>query len=145
MIARPPARLPRRLLRDFDDAALRARLGVPLVRRPAAVRAHPEDRHLFAPRGLAGLGGATALSKELELAAYALGWHALRPFPGYTGRPHRATAQAGAYFARAIVDRYAALVEDVFAGRARSPRPIMQWSARLSLSGRIAVAPPHAR
>jgi creatinine amidohydrolase len=94
---------------------------------------------------IAALGGARELATELEFAAHALGWHALRPFPGYTGAPHRATARSGAYFARMIIDRYVTLVEDVFAGRARSPRPIMQWTAKLSLSGRLAAVPPHAK
>ncbi|MEO7093505.1 MAG: creatininase family protein, partial [Polyangiales bacterium] len=88
---------------------------------------------------LASLGGATDLAKELEFVAHALGWHALRPFPGYTGRPHRATATAGAFFARTILDRYVTLVEDVFAGRARSPRPILLWTEKLTLSGRLAA------
>ena len=94
---------------------------------------------------IVALGGGKALAKELEFAGYALGWHALRPFPGYTGRPHRASAKSGAFFARAIVERYAELVEDVFAGRAKSPRPILEWTARLSLNGRLNAVAPHAK
>jgi creatinine amidohydrolase len=81
--------------------------------------------------------GAEKLARELTFAAEGLGWNALRPFPGYTGRPHRATPQAGAVFARAILDTYEPLVEDVLAGRATSPPPIMSWAGTLSLGGRI--------
>ena len=77
------------------------------------------------------------MSRELSFAAAGLGWNALRPFPGYTGRPHRATPQAGAVFASEIVRRYVEGIEDVFAGRAQSPPPIMRWAARMSLGGRI--------
>ena len=81
--------------------------------------------------------GADRLSRELTFAAEGLGWNALRPFPGYTGRPHRATPQAGAVFAAEIVRRYVDGIEDVFAGRTESPPPIMRWVGTLSLGGRI--------
>ncbi len=83
------------------------------------------------------LVGRDTLSRELTLAAWGLGWKALDPFPGYTGRPHRATAGAGAVFARHIVDRYEALVEDVLFGQGRSPAPILAWSAPLTGWGRL--------
>jgi creatinine amidohydrolase len=85
--------------------------------------------------------GADKLSRELTFAAEGIGWNALRPFPGYTGRPHRATPQAGAVFAAEIVRRYVAGIEDVFAGRAESPPPIMRWVGTLSLGGRIGNLP----
>lgn len=81
--------------------------------------------------------GAKRLALELELAAWGTGWQHLRPFPGYTGRPHLATAGAGAAFARLLVDAFEAVVEDVFAGRARSPKPIMTWAAAATLGGRL--------
>lgn len=81
--------------------------------------------------------GAERLSRELTFAAEGLGWNALRPFPGYTGRPHRATPQAGAVFAAEIVRRYVEGIEEVFAGRAESPPPIMRWVGTLSFGGRI--------
>jgi creatinine amidohydrolase len=83
--------------------------------------------------------GRERLSRELQLAADGTGWKKLRPFPGYTGRPHRATAEAGAVFARAIVDRYEGLAREVFAGRARSPAPILGWVVPATLGGRIAA------
>lgn len=91
---------------------------------------------------LARRAGAKRLADELSFAAHGLGWQAMRPFPGYTGRPHRASAQAGAVLASAFVDGFEQAVEDVFAGRARSPEPIMKWAQTLSLDGRIHVEPP---
>ncbi len=86
---------------------------------------------------LAGVAGAAQLRRELELAASAMAWQALDPFPGYTGRPHRASPEAGAVFSRFILDRYETTANEVFAGRARSPAPIMAWSARLTMNGRF--------
>ena len=81
--------------------------------------------------------GAVKLGSELALAAHGQGWHALRPFPGYTGQPAHASATSGAYFARTIVDRYTACARDVFAGKARAPRPILRWLPAVSLGGRL--------
>jgi hypothetical protein len=44
-------------------------------------------------------------------------------------------------FAAEIVRRYVSGVEDVFAGRAESPQPIMRWVGPLSLGGRIGSIP----
>ncbi len=77
------------------------------------------------------------LAGELAFAASGLGWYALRPFPGYTGHPHHATAAAGAHFVRFMLDEMAPAVEAVLAGRASSPAPIMRWLVSLSLGGRI--------
>ncbi|MFI5303052.1 MAG: hypothetical protein ACHREM_33600, partial [Polyangiales bacterium] len=93
----------------------------------------------------ASIAGKSQLALELHLGAVAMGWHALRPFPGYTGRPHRATARAGEVFTGVVVERYAQIVEDVFAGRAKSPAPIMQWSAKLTLDGRLSPMASRAR
>ena len=71
-----------------------------------------------------------------------LGWQALDPFPGYTGRPHRATREAGAVFAAHILDEYEQLVDDVFFGNARSPAPIMAWVAALTANGRLSPSAP---
>jgi creatinine amidohydrolase len=81
--------------------------------------------------------GASELAGELGYAATGFGWYALKPFPGYTGRPHRATREAGAMFARYMLDEFEPVVEDVLAGRARSPAPIMGWARYLSLGGRL--------
>ena len=88
--------------------------------------------------GIARRAGAATLARELDTAANGMGWFALRPFPGYTGCPHRATAAAGAIFARHIVDRFAEVTLAVLDGTARSPAPIMAWSSALTMNGRFA-------
>lgn len=103
---------------------------------PPCAEVRPDGKLTLAAK-MAGALGARRLARELTFAAAGVGWNALRPFPGYTGRPHRATPQAGAVFAREIVARYVAVAGDVFAGRAESPPPIMRWVGRVSLGGRV--------
>jgi creatinine amidohydrolase len=90
---------------------------------------------------IARLSGREVLAKELALAAFGLGWKALDPFPGYTGHPAQATARAGGYFAERILDVYESLARDVLYGDARSPEPIMTWTSKLTLGGRVSVHP----
>lgn len=71
--------------------------------------------------------GLTRRAQEMELAGAAMAWFALRPFPGYTGEPALSSPEAGAAFARAIIDRYAAVAEAVLYGEAPSPAPILHW------------------
>lgn len=103
---------------------------------PPCAPVRPATAFALAAR-MAGVLGRQRLARELTFAAAGVGWNALRPFPGYTGRPHRATPQAGALFAAAILDQYEQIVDDVFAGRAAPPAPIMRWAGTLSLGGRI--------
>ncbi len=103
---------------------------------PPCADVRPNGRFLLAS-SVARKLGALRLSRELSFAAAAIGWNALRPFPGYTGRPHRATAQAGAVFVEQMQEKFVRVVEDVFAGLAESPPPIMQWMGKVSLGGRI--------
>jgi creatinine amidohydrolase len=100
----------------------------------------PDPKFALAAR-VARAAGAERLARELSFAAAGVGWNALRPFPGYTGRPHRATAAAGAIFVAQMVEDFERVVEDVFAGRAESPPPIMQWVEKLSLGGRVGNLP----
>jgi creatinine amidohydrolase len=93
--------------------------------------------HFLAAQRLAVATGQTRLAQELGFAAEALGWMQLRPFPGYTGRPHLASARAGHVFVEEILGRYVALLSEVFAGRQIAPPPIMAWLATATLSGRI--------
>jgi creatinine amidohydrolase len=86
--------------------------------------------------------GARELGRELALVGDGLGWYALRPFPGYTGCPHLATPEAGAVFARTILDAYAGAARDVLYGSARSPRPILRWLPVASLGGRVGPKVP---
>jgi creatinine amidohydrolase len=104
---------------------------------PPIVAAAP----LVALARLATTLGAVGLGRELTLASVGMGWNALRPFPGYTGRPHRATTAAGAVFANGILDRFERRVEAVLDGRERSPKPIMSWIQMLTLGGRLGNVP----
>ena len=96
----------------------------------------PEPRVQALARAAAALGRAE-LADELSLIARALAWQALRPFPGYTGRPHLASAESGRVLADHIAHSYAALLEAVFAGEAPPPAPAMGWLVALTLGGRL--------
>lgn len=96
----------------------------------------PPDPPFVAAARAARAAGKHALAIELGFAALGRGWTMLRPFPGYTGRPHRATAAAGAFFACRIVDAYEQATRAVFAG-ADPPDPIMDWLPALTLGGII--------
>jgi creatinine amidohydrolase/Fe(II)-dependent formamide hydrolase-like protein len=80
--------------------------------------------------------GLESLGVELDVLARGLAWYALRPFPGYTGRPHLANPESGAVFARAIVAGFAEASLAVFDG-AKAPRPIMEWMKLATLGGRV--------
>ncbi len=80
--------------------------------------------------------GREALARELDYGAVAYGWSALRPFPGYTSEPALASRECGAVFAAHVVDRFAAVVDDVLHGRADAPAPIMPWVEWMTARGR---------
>lgn len=80
--------------------------------------------------------GRTQLAAELRVAAWGVGWSKLRPFPGYTGRPRYATAEAGEVFVDYAVKRALRCALEVFDG-APPPPPPMPWMERLTLGGRI--------
>lgn len=85
------------------------------------------DPRLAALSRFARRRGRETLAAELDYMAIAAGWLQLHPFPGYTGRPDLATEEAGAALAQLFSERFAALSREVFAGRARSPEPILRW------------------
>ena len=89
---------------------------------------------------LAGSLGASGLAQELSFAALGMGWYRLKPFPGYTGAPHRASAPLGARLAELLVELLEQATLDVFQGRKPSPPPIMAWIGPLTLGGRISTA-----
>lgn len=103
----------------------------------------PPCPRLAPPRGvlvLAGLArslGRTRLAGELGFAASGMGWYALRPFPGYTSRPHLANATSGAAYAAVMLERFEHHAREVFAGRSTSPEPIMPWARLATLGGRV--------
>ena len=88
---------------------------------------------------LVGLLGARQLSRDLDFAALGMGWFQLRPFPGYTGAPHLASAELGATLAPMAVEMLHETVELVFLGRGTSPPPILPWVAPLTLGGRLST------
>jgi creatinine amidohydrolase len=94
------------------------------------------DAALDAASRAASRSGRADLAVELRFAAIARGWAKLRPFPGYTGRPHLASGAAGAALARRVSDGYATATRAVFDGQ-DGPRPIMPWAVRATLGGRI--------
>jgi len=94
------------------------------------------DRSFTALAAVARRMGRERFAAELEWVADGLGWQALRPFPGYTGRPDLADVDAGAVFARAFADRYAAHALAVFDGAAPAP-PVLPWLLPLTLGGRM--------
>lgn len=100
------------------------------------------DRVLGAAAAGARRLGREALARELDFAARAVGWSALRPFPGYTGWPHLAHAGSGAIFAERIIDRYEQVVDDVLIDGAAPPAPIVSWAAWATGGGRLM---PHRR
>ncbi len=94
--------------------------------------------------GLAGLArrlGARQTATELAFIARAIGWTWLDPYPGYTGRPRHASAEAGRRFAAHIVPQMAAVVRAVLAGERPAPRPGMGWMPWVTLAGRMHPPP----
>ena len=81
--------------------------------------------------------GRTNLAGELNFGALVLTWLALRPFPGYTTRPHLANPETGRLLADLACERYAKAAEAVFTQGAAPPRAGMRWVLGLSLGGRI--------
>jgi creatinine amidohydrolase len=96
----------------------------------------PDPKFIAAARTARWLGR-ELLARELEFAAWGVGWNALRPFPGYTGRPHLASVASGERFAAHILDTYEPIALAVLEGRAEPPPPIMRWVAAASAGGRI--------
>lgn len=94
-------------------------------------------RSILALSRLARTFGRTQLARELGFAASGMAWYAVRPFPGYTSRPHVANARSGAALALAILDLFERHAREVFAGHAISPEPIMRWIALATLGGRV--------
>ena len=96
------------------------------------------DGKLLAASRAAERFGRVELSKELRLAAFGVGWHALRPFPGYSSRPRLASPEAGAISARHVVPQFGETTYKVLAREERAPAPVMPWVAPLTLGGAFA-------
>jgi creatinine amidohydrolase/Fe(II)-dependent formamide hydrolase-like protein len=103
---------------------------------PRCPRFDPEPRLLRASRAALAMGR-KHLAAELSVVAFGLGWHALRPFPGYSGHPAVANARAGQAFAKVLVDALMPLVSNALDGR---PPPIaapIPWLHYASAKGRL--------
>lgn len=81
--------------------------------------------------------GAARLSEELRFAAHITGWTDLRPFPGYTGRPHLANAAAGKILVERVLELVMPALEATLFEGAAPPRPLMPWLEAYSLGGRL--------
>lgn len=75
-------------------------------------------------QGIRSLGQSGA-ARELMFAAEALAWIALKPFPGYTGKPRYANVKSGEIFVTKILDEYEAAVRAVFVAGEKPPEPVM--------------------
>jgi creatinine amidohydrolase len=99
------------------------------------------DALLSAASKLAKRFGRDQLAHELAFAAFGTGWHALRPFPGYTSRPGLASPEAGALFAQHLEREFSQLTDQVlFARSSEAPAPIMSWLRSITVGG--SVMPP---
>ena len=96
----------------------------------------PADARLSRASLMAERAGRARFSRELRYAALGVGWASLRPFPGYTGRPRHARAEAGAFFARVAEETCARACSEVFDG-APPPEPLMGWLEAATLGGRL--------
>lgn len=89
----------------------------------------------------AGRLGRVELERDLRFAAEAVGWQALRPFPGYTSWPAPACAASGAAFAEHVLAAYDEVMDAVLLEGAEPPRPIMPWLRTVSARGRWPSTP----
>jgi len=103
---------------------------------PACPPVNRDRRLQLAARAARALGRSDT-AVEFEYAAQGVGWQQLRPQPGYTGHPHLASAEAGAWFADLVVDRALPSTLAGLAGRPVDDRPPMRWVAPLTGWGRL--------
>ncbi len=104
----------------------------PFAARPLAVR-------LRKALSRVGLG---ALGRELEVVSLSLSWFGLRPFPGYTGRPALARAEAGEAFARHLMALFVPAAERIFSGTERPGAPPFAWLPLATLWGKLGARVP---
>lgn len=98
------------------------------------------DPKLMAGSTAARLAGQTQLAKEFDFLAWASAWTAMRPHPGYTGRPAYATREAGKVFGDQFVDRYHRSILALFDRGQQALGPSIPWLKRITLSGRLGFA-----
>ena len=81
--------------------------------------------------------GFEKLAAELDLIAIGMAWLKLKECPGYTSSPHLANAASGKAFAEEVVRLFSEASELAFTEVGHSPEPILKWSTRVSLNGRV--------
>jgi len=87
-----------------------------------------------------GLESVWKQAGELEHGAKTLAWMALDPFPGYTGVPHLASAEAGQFYVeRLILPQYERTARNVLWGKDPAPKTPLGWSRPLAplIGGRV--------
>lgn len=104
---------------------------------PACPRLAPLGSLALAARLLRSLPGARQMADEMAFASWGAAWMRLHPFPGYTGQPAYATAEAGSAFADAIVQHLAPIVREVLDGVREAPAPPFRWVGPLTAWGRL--------
>lgn len=71
---------------------------------------------------------------ELDYAAFGLGWINLDPFPGYSGKPSKATAEIGEYFVTEhILPLYVEEAVNVLWGSQEPENPMMLWLSKVPI------------
>lgn len=102
---------------------------------PPALPAMPLQMACLAASAL----GVRNFARDLATAGEAAGWRQIKPFPGYTGRPDRASREIGQLLEEQLTARSAALLREVFAGRREPPAPVLSWRTTASLQAFPAV------
>jgi creatinine amidohydrolase len=103
---------------------------------PPCPHFEPRTRMLKLAR-VARLTGNKELVAELEFSAKMMGWLRLENFPGYSGRPHLANLQTGAFLADVLSEEACHIGLEVLHGDRPQPAPVLDWLRRLTLNGRI--------
>jgi len=134
------ARLPYDVHAGFLETSLALRVA------PETVHGHREvepcpllSPHPGPSRGarLAARLGLPGLATELDFMARGLAWYALRPFPGYSGAPHLASAEAGQALIDFMLPRMSAWALQAFLEDRPAPAPVLTWLAPITLWGAI--------
>ena len=69
---------------------------------------------------------------ELDYASYGIGWINLKPFPGYSGRPSKASKEIGEYFVEEhILPLYLEEAQNVLWEKKEPENPMMTWLTKL--------------
>lgn len=86
---------------------------------------------------LAARLGLEQLSTELRFMARGLAWYGLRPFPGYSGAPHLASAEAGQAVVDQLMPRMLEAARATLIQGEPGPGPALAWLGPATLWGRI--------